>query len=112
MKLRGLSALDVLALMVFWGQIQNVFIQSSVEMVVPYMLLHDDVALPDAAEDSSGSNETLTISAVASNATSARLNFDGFRCKEKERTDDRPTATALKFNHGLFHLNKSAHIAG
>ena len=88
MKLRGLSAIDILALMVFWGQIQNVLIQSSVEMVVPYMLLHNEVVLPDAAEDASGSNETMTISAVASNATSARLNFDGFRCKEKERTDD------------------------
>ena len=73
MKLRGLSAVDILALMVFWGQVQNVLIQSSVEIAVPYMLIHE-------------ANETSVMAAVqvVSNATVARLNFDGFRCKEKE----------------------------
>ena len=71
MKLRGLSAVDILALMAFWGQVQNVLIQSSVEIAVPYMLIHE-------------ANETSVMAAVVSNATVARLNFDGFRCKEKE----------------------------
>ena len=90
MKLRGLSAVDILALMVFWGQIQNVLIQSSVEIAVPYMLIHKEV-LPDEVEeaDSSGSNETFVIAALESNATAAGLNFDGFRCKEKEEASCR-----------------------
>lgn len=85
MKPRGLSAVDILALMVFWGQVQNVLIQSSVEIAVPYMLVHKEVPPHAVLEtDSSGSNETLVVAAVASNATAAGLNFDGFRCKEKE----------------------------
>ena len=73
MKLRGLSAFDILALMVFWGQIQNVLIQFSVEIAKPYVLA-----------GSSATNETYVIETAVSNATAARLNFDGFRCKEKE----------------------------
>ena len=89
MKLRGLSAVDILALMVFWGQIQNVLIQSSVGIAVPYMLVHKEGS-PDAVEETdSGSNETLVIVAVASNATAAGLNLDGFRCKEKEEASCR-----------------------